>query len=531
MAGFRWNLYRTVFLALMQLVFGIVLARSLPPETFGLYFYAMIFVDLIMVYAEAGISMAIVQRQQLTNEHIAAGFTLILLIGLSATIGLWALAPLVANDTATLVLRALSFLFILSAFGAVSGALLEKDLDFRRLFWAEVISYGIGQGVISIGLAIMGFGVWSLVCGLLMYTFIRSAVRVFIAPHPMNFSLERCAVKELMHFGFGRSLTRLATYSALHGDDLVIGRVLLPEALGLYSRAYQVVRIPTRHIASIIASVLFPVYAAVLDDRQRQRKGLYLSISVVSFVTFPLMAWLCISAGKLIPVVYGSAWTDSIRSVEILSITGALASIYTLCDALVTARGHVYGQFVRHAIYAAMVIIGAILGIGYGIEGVACAVAAAVFIMYILMAHLSITIVGGSWREFLRAQVPGGMVGISMALVSGAVLLIGEQYAFSDVIVLSALTLLCAAVYLIALVLFPLSCLGEIPELLLVRCSSFLPRRFLKILSRRFNKAGIDICDDAQRVTSNVTSPDSGSIVTPLLLRADNSSPPFRKGG
>lgn len=487
MVAFHWNLYSAVSIVVMQLSFGIVLARLLPPESFGLFFYAMIFVGFISVYTRAGIPEAIIQRQKLTKEHIKASFTLCLLISISSTIGFWMLAPSFTNGTQTLILRTLSLLFFLSGLGAVSGALLEKELNFKRRFWAEVVSYGIGQGVIGIGLAMMGFGVWSLVYGVLLYDFIKSVLFMLMAPHPIGFSLKRGTVKELIHFGFGNSLTRLANYGAQNGDYFVIGRLLPPEALGFYSRAFQVASIPTDRLANLISSILFPVYAAVQDDTQKLKRGFYLSVSLVSFVTFPLMVWLFIAASKLIPTVYGPAWTGSIRSVKILTACGALGSIYTLCDALAKGTGLVYAQFRRHSIYAVLVIMGAVLGIGYGIEGVAFAVSLAVFIMYILMVQLSISIVGGTWREFLRAQVPGVVVAISVAFVSSAVSLVGDKYLFADSIVLLALTLSFAAIYPIAFVLFPMSCLGEIPELLLVRCSSFLPRRFLKMLSRRLS--------------------------------------------
>lgn len=499
-AGLRWNLYSTVSIVVMQLSFGIILARLLAPEAFGLFFYAMIFVGFISIFAQAGVPEAIIQRQELTKRHIEAGFTLTLLIGVSATIGLWIVAPMLTEGAGTSVLRTVSFSFFVSAFGALSGALLEKELSFKRLFWAEVVSYGIGQGVIGIGMATMGFGVWSLVYGLLVYTFLKSVLRMLMVRHPIAFSLESSAVKGLMHFGFGWSLTRLANYCAQHGDYIVIGRLLPPEALGFYSRAYQTARIPAGQIASLISSVLFPVYAAVQDDNQKLRRGFYLSVSVVSFVTFPLMVWFFITASKLIPTVYGPAWTGSISTLKILTVCGALGSIYTLCDVLVRAKGWVYAQVARHSMYAAMVIIGAILGIGYGIEGVAFAVSIAVFIMYILMAQLSINIVGGTWRKFLQAQVPGVVIGITVALVSGGILLAGEKYGFSDIVVLAALMLSFAAIYPIVLVSFPMSCLGEIPECLVVRGSSFLPRGFLTMLRRRLSSSvKIDGVEATQR--------------------------------
>lgn len=509
-AGFRWNLYSTVSLMVMQLSFGIILARLLPPDIFGVFFYAMIFIGFASIFAQAGIPEAIIQRQQLTKQHIETGFTLTLLIGLSVTISLWILAEVMMKGTETSVLRTVSFSFLLSAFGAVSGALLEKGLHFRKLFWAELVSYGVGQGVISIGLAMMGFGVWSLAYGVLTYALIKSAARMLMTRHSLRLSLKSSIVKDLVHFGFGRSLARLANYGAQHGDYFVIGQLLPSEALGLYSRAYQIARIPTSHIASTITSVLFPVYSAVQDDKQRLKKGFYLSVSLVSFVTFPLMVWFFMVAGKLIPTIYGPAWIKSIRSLEILTVCGALGSIYTLCDALVSAKGLVYAQFRRHLIYAAMVVVGSLFGIGYGIEGVALAVSLSVFIMYTLMAKLSINIVDGTWADFLRAQFPGVATGISVALVSSMVLLVEENYGLSNLIVLLTLIFSFAAVYPIVLVLFPMSCLGEIPECLVVRCSSFLPRGFLGILNRRLNlKARVKTPENIFKIALNNSLSDN----------------------
>ncbi len=186
-AGFRWKLYITASTVVMQLSFGVILARLLPPEAFGLFLYAVTIVGLISIYAEAGLREAIIQRQELTKEHVRAGFTLSLFISLSASVGLWIFAPIIASETGLSVLRVVSLLFFISGLGAVSGALLEKQLNFRLLFWAELVSYGVGQGVISISLAALGFGVWSLAYGVLCYRLIQTAAYMLMAPPAIGF--------------------------------------------------------------------------------------------------------------------------------------------------------------------------------------------------------------------------------------------------------------------------------------------------------------------------------------------------------
>ncbi len=199
------------------------------------------------------------------------------------------------------------------------------------------------------------------------------------------------------------------------------------------------------------------------------------------------MAWFFIAGGKLITVVYGPAWAGSVPSLKILTVSGALGSIYTLCDTLTSAKGLVYVQFRNHLIYAAMVVAGALFGIGYGIEGVAFAISFAVFVMYLLMAQLGIRAVGGTWREFLLAQIPGMITALIVACVSAVVLIFCNVYLFADMVASLLLTLSFAAVYPIIFIFCPLRYLGEIPEFLLIRCSSLLPYRCLNILNRRLN--------------------------------------------
>lgn len=485
LTGIHWRFYSTVVIVIIQFVLGIVLARLLPPKDFGMYGYAMIFVGFISLYSQAGIAPAIIQRQHITDEHLKVGFTISVLIGLIATIALCVLAPLFTKELETSILRILSLTFIISGIGSVSGALLEKKVNFKILFWVEACSYLTGQGVIGIGLAMAGFGVWALVFGILFYILIRNLAFLIISPHPFSFSLKTDRVKELMHFGFGFSLARLANYAAQNGGFFVIGKLLAPEALGLYTRAYQLATIPAGNVAWLVTSVLFPVYSIVQHDENRLKKGFYLSISIVSFITIPSMVCLSFAAKRLIPFVYGHAWDGSIPSFQILCVCGALTSIYTLADSISAAKGLVYAKFVRHSIYAVMVVIGSVLGVTYGIEGVAIAGSIAVFVMYLMLMQLGKNCVDGTWHDILKAHIPGGMVGIFIAVISLVALWGGDIYRFSDPFVLLILFVALIFIYLFSFAFFPVRWLGEIPEFLLNNCSSFLPAKIVDILKKR----------------------------------------------
>jgi O-antigen/teichoic acid export membrane protein len=246
------------------------------------------------------------------------------------------------------------------------------------------------------------------------------------------------------------------------------------------------------HFASLITTVLFPVYSMVQNDKSRLKRGFYLSISLVSLVTIPSMVCLFFAGKRLIPFVYGPVWTGSITSLQILCVCGALTSIYTVGDTLSRAKGLVYAKLIRNSIHAIVVVIGALVGVNYGIEGVAVAGSIATFIMYLMVMQLGKNIIEGAWDDILKAHIPGAMIGIFTAVFSGMVLFAGDEYGFPDSLVLLILVFVLILTYLFSFIFFPVPWLGEIPEFLLNKGSSFLPQRVLAILNKRFRAESIE---------------------------------------
>src|SRR5690606_37376533 len=112
-------------------------------------------------------------------------------------------------------------------------------------------SYGIGYGVVAVALALLDFGVWSLVAGSLVQGVVACAVALALARHPVRPLLDRAEVRDLFDFGLGVILNRLVTYAAYNGDNLVVGRWLGTAALGLYGRAFQLVMFPLSHVGAV----------------------------------------------------------------------------------------------------------------------------------------------------------------------------------------------------------------------------------------------------------------------------------------
>ncbi|HKQ79249.1 MAG TPA: lipopolysaccharide biosynthesis protein [Blastocatellia bacterium] len=420
--AFAWRFLSESSTFVLRLFVNIILARLLPVDAFGLLTLVMIVTNLAYRVSQIGMAPAIIQRKELTKRHVRVAFTVSILSGVVISAAIWASAPAVAaifrNDAAPQLLRFISLSFLFSSFGSTSAALLERKLDYRKLFLVELTSYSIGYALVGIILAASGAGVWALAWAMVVESVIRAGLLFTASPHSLRPSFAQAEARQLLNFGVGSSLSRLANYAALNGDYFVVGRWLGAVDLGLYSRAYQLVSLPMYQFSSVISLVLFPVYSRMQDDTAALKRAYIASVFFSAIIVIPLLTMLAISAPEVMAGVFGPQWTGAIAPLQILCLGGIFHSIYNLGDSLARAKGAVYLKFGCHAVYATCVIVGSVIGSTYGINGVAIGVVVALSVIYLLLGQLSIYLTKSRWREFFLSQLPGVVFGVSVAVLA-----------------------------------------------------------------------------------------------------------------
>jgi O-antigen/teichoic acid export membrane protein len=445
MTALAWRFSAKVFTFGLRLVILVVLARLVSVEAFGLINQAVIVINLAAMVSEIGMGPALVQRQQLTDAHIRVAFTVSILCGLVLMVAAWSGAPLAAAAFRTPelvpVLRLLSVSCIFSALGTTASSLLQRRLAFRRLFGVEFTSYLIGYGVVGVSLAACGYGVWALAWGPVTEALLRAVLLYSVCPHALRPSLARPETRQLFHFGAGMTLSRFANYAALTGDNFIVGRQLGTVALGLYGRAYQLMTLPVSEISDVVGAVLFPAYAEIQNEPERLRRAALASMFVSALVAFPLLATLAVAAPELVVGLLGAEWKGAVLPLQILCAGGVFRMIYSLGDSVARARGAVYAQFWRKAVYALCVFAAALVGSRWGITAVAVGVVGALGITYLLMAQLQVRLIGTSWRAFIWAQVPGLILAMTVAMLALPVAALLRAATLPPLVVL-ALTLL-----------------------------------------------------------------------------------------
>lgn len=408
--GMLWSAWGKGANAVLQLVIVGTLARLLSPTDFGVVSAALVVIGMSGVVSHMGLGPALVQRPAIEPRHIETTFAASVLFGALLGVLVWYAAPAAAVffhiQAVTPVVRALAWVFVIQGFGIAAEALLKRELRFRWLATRDVVTYLLGYGAVGIPLAALGFGVWALVAAQMAQTLLRTLALVAQHPPALHGLAERRAFHELLYFGGGLTLAKMAQYIAVQADNVVVGRFLGPAALGFYGRAYQLTASPASAFGDILDRVLFPAMARVQDEPARLAAAYRRGVALIAIAVLPVSAALVILAPEAVHVLLGRGWTPVVVPFQILAAGMLFRTSYKMSDSIARATGSVYRRAWRQGLYAALVIGGAWIGQHWGITGVAWAVIGAVTINFLMMAQLSLSVAELTWTGLWQTHVP-----------------------------------------------------------------------------------------------------------------------------
>lgn len=439
-SGLLWAVSGTAGTTVLRFIGVMVLARLLVPEEFGVMAAALAVVGLSSVLTEMGIGPALVQKPGLSREDKHAGFVIALLLGAVLTLAVYSgrevIAGWLAMPQLSPVLAVLSCAFLLRSIGTVSNSLMQRELRFKTLVRIEVLSYAVGNLLVSIVLAWAGAGIWALVFGFMTEALIKTTVLVALTRDSIGWCARIAPYLGFLRFGAGVTLGRFANHVALQADNLVVARLLGATALGFYSRAYYVMVLPVGLIGETTMRVLFPALSQIQGDQARMREHYRRSVALIAMATLPIGVLMLALAPEIVAVVLGDQWQAAVAPIQILSLGLLFRTSYKMSDAVAMACGAVFRQAWRQWVYAALVICGAAVGAKWGIAGVAWGVVAALAAYFLLMAHLCHVLIATSAREFGGAHVPGLVIALLTGSVSYGAAFLCRQLHVPDLVTL-----------------------------------------------------------------------------------------------
>ena len=356
-----------------------LLARLLNPLDFGLLGMVTAFTGVLSLFRDFGLSAAAIQRPTVTDEQSSTLFWINILAGAILTIIAGLLAPVVATFYheprlfwVTIVV-AIGFLF--NGAGVQHSALLQRQMRFTILAWIDVASL-IASTVVAFGVAKAGYGYWALVAMTVSIPFTCS-IGFWLASGWVPGAPHRgIGIRSMMRFGGTLTLSGLVFYVATNFEKVLLGRFWGAEALGIYGRAYQLIRIPTDNLNSAVGDVAFSALSRIQHDPSRLKRFFLKGYSLVLAITVPSTIACGLFAHDMIIVLLGAKWKEAAGIFRVLAPMMLVFAILNPLGWLLNAMGLV-GRGLKIALVIAPLMISSyIIGLPYGPRGVAFAYSA-----------------------------------------------------------------------------------------------------------------------------------------------------------
>lgn len=302
-----------------------VVARLLNPDAYGVVGMATVYINLLQMLAELGLGSAIVARRDMTRQTAAQLHTIAAGVGvLGALLGV-ATANLVGRfygePRLPAVLSALSATFVIQSLRTVPWALLQRDLRFKRLAGYDAVQT-IVLALATVGLAIAGFGYWTLVGAQIISAVLSTGLA--LGRHPIGFARpDWASLRPTLVLGGDLVAQRIAWYAYSNSDVMVAGRILGPGPLGLYTMAFTLAQTATSKIGAMLFGLTGPVFARMQDDRAQLSATLMRLTELLVLVVAPLTTGLALVAPEFVRLVMGAQWTPMIPALQLLSAYAA----------------------------------------------------------------------------------------------------------------------------------------------------------------------------------------------------------------
>lgn len=367
-----WNFLSTLTNQLRNFIVTLVLARILTPADFGLVSMAMVLNTILDTLADFGFSNAIVRRKEITEIETSTVFWINISIGFFCTLLVFLCAPIFAwfYDVPELrsIVSVTSLSFWISSFGTLQTALFQRLLNFRKIFYAKLIS-GFCSGILGVLLAILGCNVWALVfsnlSGWVMYTL----TVWFMSPWRPKLIFKPNAVVDMFSFGWKMTLSTLINRIIRQLDTFIIGKLYSASTLGLFNRAQSLNNLIIEYSFSSVRSVLLPSLSKLQNELETLRYSVLKLMHTISFLTFLFAGLMYVCADDLILLFYGRQWEGAIDIFKILGLFSISLCLPIIFDTVITVANRMTIYLWISIISNAIILLSIFIGIRYGFIG------------------------------------------------------------------------------------------------------------------------------------------------------------------
>jgi len=398
-----------------------ILARLLTPADFGLQGMVLAITGVVGLFGDIGLSVATIQRDEITHEQTSTLFWINVALGSSLAILVALLAPILVAfyHEPRLIWMTIgsAATFFIGGLGVQHSALLVREMRFVALAKIQIASLIVSSAV-GIGMAAFGCGYVALIGSMVAAPAITVAGLWFAVRWIPGIPRRGYGLRSALHFGGILTLNNLIVYVGYNVEKILLGRFWGAVALGLYGKAYSLVNLPTTQLHSSIYTVAFPAFSRLQADRHRLNSSFLQVYKAVVSLSIPATICCMLFAEEMIRVALGPKWDVAAPIFRLLGPTVLAFGMINPFGWFLVSTGRVVRSFKMSLLIAPLVIIAILMGLRYGPKGVALSYS---IVMTLLTAPVIIWAVYGTGITFidiLRAFKPPILAGL-LAAVAG----------------------------------------------------------------------------------------------------------------
>jgi len=423
-SGIFWSFSDSMATQLSQFIAGLILARILSPDEFGLVGMITVFVAISQSLSDGGFGDALIRKKDVSDADYSTAFYFNLIASVAIFAVLYFTAPAVARFYAQPELvdieRVLGITILINALCIVQRTQLTIKVNFKMHMKVNLVASVI-SGVIAIIMALTGFGVWALV----WRSIIRSVVNTIMLWTTNKWKpltvFSRESFRSLFSFGSRVIISNLIDTVYNNVFLLIIGKFYSPAQLGYYTRADQFSRLASRNLAGTVQRVSYPVLSQVQDENEKLREGYRKIIMAVMFVTFTVMLGMAAISEAMIVTLIGEKWLPSVEFLQLLCLAAMLYPLHALNINILNIKGRsdimLRLEIIKKLLAVPIIIVGVLIGIRALLLGIVLHS----FISYFINAFYSGKQIDYKTRDQIKDILPAFFVALFTSLLVFAV--------------------------------------------------------------------------------------------------------------
>lgn len=337
-----WTFMERIGTKVVQFALQLLLARLLVPEDYGLCALLLAFINIATVFVNSGLNTALIQKKEADSLDFSSVLYLSLSISVIIYVILFFSSPLIAdffNDNRlSLLMRVLAVTLIIGAFNSVQLSVLTRNMQFRKLFIANLLGM-IVSAIISIVMAMNGFGVWSIVIQYLINRLVVTLALFALVRWMPKLEFSWIRIKSLFSFGWKCMTTTFLSTIVTDIYTAVVGKFYPKSQLGVYDTGNKIPATISETFSSSLGNVLFPAFSKLQNDIPQLRAIVAKSNKISSFLIAPIMFAIIASAHPIISILLTDKWIGAVPFLQMACLLYALYPLHIANISAISAIG------------------------------------------------------------------------------------------------------------------------------------------------------------------------------------------------